>query len=166
MSPAPLNLRRVEWDGRGALWLSAMPGAGGNWASFVDDARRARLDLCVCLTPRYEVDRLSPAYARAIDSGALPFDWLHLPMRNLGLAAELDAFEAAIDNVAARLRGGAGVLLHCAHGIGRTGTAAACVLLRLGLPRSDALQRVREAGSSPESIVQSGLIQRFGRRPA
>jgi protein-tyrosine phosphatase len=56
---------------------------------------------------------------------------------------------------------GQNVLLHCAAGIGRTGTAAACVLKRLGLPVDEALQRVREAGSNPETAVQSGLVNWF-----
>ena len=34
-------------------------------------------------------------------------------------------------------------------------------LKRLGLPTVLALQRVREAGSSPESALQSGLIDTF-----
>jgi len=53
------------------------------------------------------------------------------------------------------------VLVHCAAGIGRTGTVAACLLKRLGVPTAVALRRVREAGSNPESALQSGLIERF-----
>jgi protein-tyrosine phosphatase len=59
------------------------------------------------------------------------------------------------------VRGGGIVLLHCAAGIGRTGTTAACLLKRLGAPTAVALQRVRDAGSNPESALQQGLIDRF-----
>ena len=165
-SNAPRDLRPVAWDGPGTLWLSAMPGRGADWAAFLDDAQRARLDLVVGLTERHEIDRLAPEYAAAIDNASLPFEWRHVPMRDLGLAAEAEAFEAAVDDVAHRLRNGASVLLHCAHGIGRTGTMAACVLMRLGLPAADAVRRVRDAGSSPESALQSGLLRRFAQRPA
>ena len=61
----------------------------------------------------------------------------------------------------AALRGGESVLLHCAAGIGRTGTAAACVLKQLGLDNDSALARVRQAGSNPENALQSGLVDRF-----
>ena len=73
----------------------------------------------------------------------------------------MSAFHAAIGQVVDALRGGESVLLHCAAGIGRTGTAAACVLKHLGLPTAQALQRVREAGSNPETALQSGLVERF-----
>jgi protein-tyrosine phosphatase len=63
--------------------------------------------------------------------------------------------------VADDLRAGESVLLHCAAGIGRTGTAAACVLKSLGLTRDEALERVRAAGSDPQSAAQSGLIDAF-----
>ena len=59
------------------------------------------------------------------------------------------------------LRAGESVLLHCAAGLGRTGTAAACVLKALGLETREALQRVREAGSNPQNAEQSGLVHWF-----
>ncbi|GAB3669793.1 protein-tyrosine phosphatase family protein [Ramlibacter alkalitolerans] len=52
------------------------------------------------------------------------------------------------------------VLLHCAAGMGRTGTAA-CVLKALGLATPEALQRVRDAGSNPQNAEQSGLVDWF-----
>ena len=64
--------------------------------------------------------------------------------------------------IARRLpKAGDAVMLHCAAGIGRTGTAAACLLKRLGLSSSEAIQRVRDAGSNPENALQSGLVDRF-----
>ena len=77
------------------------------------------------------------------------------------LAEQFHAFKPAVEQVARELQGGASVLLHCAAGIGRTGTMAACVLKQLGVPREEALWRVRDAGSSPESAVQSGLVDEF-----
>lgn len=145
----------------GSLWLSAMPGRFDAWRQFEADAAAARLALVVCLTPRHEIERHSPAYHAAIEGGALPFRWLNVPMQDFGLAAQLAAFRTAIETAGAALRGGESVLLHCAAGIGRTGTAAACLLKHLGLPAQVALQRVREAGSNPESAAQSGLVDAF-----
>jgi protein tyrosine/serine phosphatase len=53
------------------------------------------------------------------------------------------------------------VLMHCAAGLGRTGTAAACLLKALGLEAGEALQRVRDAGSNPQNAEQSGLVHWF-----
>jgi protein-tyrosine phosphatase len=145
----------------GALWLHAMPGRREPWEKFLAEARRTRLTLLVCLTPRHELASLSPAYDKALRQGTLPMRWLQLPMQDLGLADNFDLFQAGIENIAQGVTSGDVALLHCAAGIGRTGTAAACLLKRLGLPREQALQRIRAAGSSPESAAQSGLVDSF-----
>lgn len=158
-----MTLRALELPapGLGAVWLGAMPGRAQPWPAFLEEARRQRLQQVLCLNPLYEVERLSPDYAAAIAAGTLPFRWTHLPMQDFGLAEALEAYREAVDDVAATVRGGGAVLLHCAAGIGRTGTTAACLLKRLGAPTAVAMQRVREAGSNPESALQLGLIERF-----
>jgi atypical dual specificity phosphatase len=115
----------------------------------------------LCLTPRDELARLSPAYDAAIRAGGLPFAWQSLPMQDYGLSADAQRFVDGIEDAALAVESGAALLLHCAAGIGRTGTAAACLLKRLGLPTEDALRRVQQAGSNPQSALQSGLIERF-----
>ncbi len=146
---------------RGALWLHSMPGRREAWERFVTDAQAARLGLIVCLTPRHELASLSPDYDAALREGSLPARWQHLPMRDFGLADNVAAFRDGIVALAREVDAGESVLLHCAAGIGRTGTAAACLLKSLGLTRDEALQHVRDAGSSPESAAQSGLIHTF-----
>jgi protein-tyrosine phosphatase len=145
----------------GRVWLGAMPGRLESWDAFLAEARMHAIARVVCLTPRHEIASLAPAYHAALTQGGLPFAWQALPMRDLGLADQARAFREGIDAVAQAVRAGDAVFLHCAAGIGRTGTAAACLLKRLGLPTGLALQRVREAGSSPESALQSGLIETF-----
>jgi protein-tyrosine phosphatase len=138
-----------------------MPGRLEPWPAFLDEARDKGLQRVLCLNPLFEVERLSPAYAEAISAGTLPFAFTHLPMQDFGLAAALDDYRRVVDEVAAGVRQGEVLLLHCAAGIGRTGTTAACLLKRLGAPTAVALQRVREAGSNPESALQRGLIDSF-----
>ena len=145
----------------GTLWLSSMPGRFEPWPSFLAEADAARIALVLCLTPRHEIQHNAPAYHAALDEGGLPFRWLQLPMQDFGLAARLDAYRAGIEAAGKALRGDESVLLHCAAGIGRTGTAAACLLKHLGLPTAVSLQRVRDAGSNPESAQQSGLVEGF-----
>jgi len=145
----------------GRIWLGAMPGRLESWDAFLVEAHTRAIARVVCLTPRHEVASLSSAYHVAITQGRLPFGWQALPMRDLGLADQALAFREGIDAVAQAVRDGDAVLLHCAAGIGRTGTAAACLLKRLGLPAAQALQRVHDAGSDPQSALQSRLIERF-----
>jgi protein-tyrosine phosphatase len=145
----------------GQLWLGAMPGRFETWNSFQSQAEHARLALVVCLTPRMELQELSPEYHAAVVRGRLPFRWLHVPMRNFGLPEDAPGFRRDIQAIADGLRAGDAVFLHCAAGMGRTGTAAACVLKALGLDARDALLRVKLAGSNPQNAEQSGLVDWF-----
>jgi protein-tyrosine phosphatase len=145
----------------GKLWLSSMPGRFGPWPSFEIEAQRAGLALVVCLTPLQETADLSPPYHSAIAQGKLPFRWLNLPMPNFGGPEDPQLFRREIARIADGLRHGDAVMLHCAAGLGRTGTAAACVLKALGLPEEQALQHVRDAGSNPQNARQSGLVGWF-----
>jgi len=145
----------------GRLWLQSMPGRLESWPAFLDEARLRQLHLVVCLNPLEEVAQLSPGYHKAISEGRLPFRWQHLPMRDFGLGADPQAFRQGVEQIAHSLVLGEQVLLHCAAGIGRTGTVAACVLKSLGLPRETALSTVRAAGSNPQSALQSGWVDQF-----
>jgi protein-tyrosine phosphatase len=138
-----------------------MPGRFERWPAFLADVRRRRIDLVVCLTPPEELASLSPAYWQAVAEGSLDFRFINLPMQNYGLPRDMAGFRAGIEQIASSLMSGDGVFLHCAAGIGRTGTVAACLLKRLGLAPAEAVQRVRDAGSNPENALQSGLVDRF-----
>lgn len=158
-----MELRRVDLPAAvtGALLLGGMPARFEPWDAFEARARAAALGLVVCLTPPVEIEELSPSYHAAVAQGGLPFRWLNVPMRNFGLPEDAAAFRAGVHHVAQALRAGDAVLLHCAAGLGRTGTAAACVLKALGLDAEAALQRVRDAGSNPQNAKQSGLVTWF-----
>jgi protein-tyrosine phosphatase len=158
-----MNLRRVELPASvpGSLWLSAMPGRFASWRDFEREARDAGLKMVVCLTPLDEVRELSPTYHAAIVRGGAPYEWLHLPMPNFGVPEDGEAFRRSIERVAQALRAGERVMMHCAAGLGRTGSAAACVLKSLGLQTDEALQRVKAAGSNPQNAQQSGFVDWF-----
>ncbi len=145
----------------GSLWLGSMPGRFESWAEFEAMAARSRLALVVCLTPRSELAELSPAYHRAITQGKVPFRWMNLPMRNFGVPEDPAGFRQDVRQIAEALQRGDAVMLHCAAGMGRTGSTAACVLKALGLGTEEALQRVRDAGSNPQNAQQSGLVDWF-----
>lgn len=145
----------------GTLWLHSMPGRMEPWDRFLTGMRRAKLSLVMCLNPLDEVAELSPEYHKAITLGRLPFRWLHLPMRDMGLATDAASFREGVDQLSQALRLGDQALLHCAAGIGRTGTVAACTLKSLGVPAEQALLQVRQAGANPQTAAQSGLINSF-----
>lgn len=142
-----------------------MPGRTLDWPDFIAEAHARDLGLVVCLTPVEEMEDLSPAYARAVSLREIPFEtegsWMHLPARNFGTPADPQRFRQGITSIAQRLQAGDAVLLHCAAGMGRTGTAAACVLKSLGYDSATALRRIQEAGSNPQNALQSGVIDWF-----
>lgn len=158
-----MELRPVDLPSAvtGSLLLGGMPGRFESWTDFETRARTASVGLLVCLTPHSEIEELSPRYRAALAQGLLTFRWLHLPMRNFGLPEDPAAFRAGVHQIAQALRGGDIVMLHCAAGLGRTGSAAACVLKALGVETEEALRRVREAGSNPQNAKQSGLVTWF-----
>ena len=158
-----MALRRVQLPPEvpGQLWLGSMPGRFEAWSAFESQAERSRLRLVVCLTPRGELAELSPDYHAAVVAGRVSFRWQQVAMRNFGLPEDPAAFRRDVAAIANALKGGDAVMLHCAAGIGRTGTAAACVLKALGLEGPEALQRVRDAGSNPQNAEQSGLVDWF-----
>jgi protein-tyrosine phosphatase len=158
-----MSFRPVELppDVPGKLWLASMPGRFEAWSAFEAQARRAGLAVVVCLTPHDEIAELSPAYHAAVRSGSVPFRWVSLPMPNFGVPQDAIAFRSQVEEIAQALRRGDAVMMHCAAGIGRTGSTAACVLKALGLSTSEALQRIRDAGSNPQNAQQSGLVDWF-----
>lgn len=158
-----MSLRSVDLPPEvpGSLWLGAMPGRFESWSAFEAQAKRARLALVVCLTPRSELAELSPRYHQALAQGETLFRWMNLPMPNFGVPEDAAGFRRDVRDIAHALERGEAVMLHCAAGLGRTGSTAACVLKSLGLSTEDALQRVRDAGSNPQNAQQSGLVDWF-----
>lgn len=158
-----MSFRQVELPPHvpGSLWLAAMPGRLEPWGEFTARIEDRGIQSVVCLTPRDEMADLSPAYDGAVKRGELPFRWTQAAIPNFGVPRDRDAFRKAVAEIASAVRNGDGVLLHCAAGMGRTGSTAACVLKALGLETQDALRRVREAGSNPQNAAQSGFVDWF-----
>ncbi|WP_261663857.1 cyclin-dependent kinase inhibitor 3 family protein [Deinococcus sp. Marseille-Q6407] len=73
------------------------------------------------------------------------------------------AFEDTLQEALGALLDGQNVVLHCRGGLGRTGTLAACLLVRMGLDAETATARVR---SARKGAIETGAQEEFIRRYA
>lgn len=146
-------------DVAGRLYLHSMPGRYEPLQATLDAVRMKGISQVICLTLLEEIDGKAPEYARALRRGDVPWQQVMFPIVDFGVPGDRARFLDLVHSIAASLRRGDNILLHCAAGIGRTGTVASCVLVALGLTPDAAAQTVHSAGSYAERPEQVELIQ-------
>lgn len=153
-------LRQVQLpaDVSGRLLLHSMPGRREPIEDVWRAMRAAGVSALVNLTEEEEIRRKSPDYAAALKCGTVPCRVILFPIRDFSVPSDRPAFWQVALQVAEELRVGVPLLIHCAGGIGRTGTLASAVLVALGQTPSDAKRAVRESGSGPETSEQHELL--------
>ncbi len=142
----------------GRLLLHSMP---GRYEALERVWLQVRLDsvrTIVCLTEQAELYEKSHEYARALEAGKVPCAVLPFEIPDRGAPSDREGFWTLAGNLAARLRSGEAILIHCAGGVGRTALMAICVLLALGRTADEARSMVSLAGSTVETAPQSSLI--------
>lgn len=147
---------RSTLDGRGRLWqrhldedIAAIHAAGfGGVLSLLSDPELAALGAA----------GLGTGLQRA------GLHWWQFPIEDFGVPGpeSLQAWRTLQHELLARLRAGEGVLLHCAAGLGRTGTMAATLLKALGDDGETAIARVRQARPGTiETAAQEAFVRTF-----
>jgi protein-tyrosine phosphatase len=148
----------------GVLMLHSMPGREEPLEEVWEEIRRGQVDCIVSLADIQEINTKSPLYGRAILAGTVPCERVEFPIRDFGVPRDHEAFWQFTCALAARLRVGQRLLVHCAAGVGRTAMLAACVLVALGVSAEDAKAAVSRAGSFLE-YYQTEMIVWCERRP-
>ena len=120
---------------------------------------RCGATVVVCLNERDELEDRYPDYVRWLAANADGRAIWH-PIPDLHAPPIGDAI-ALIDQLGELLGGGESLLLHGGAGIGRAGTTAVCVLIKLGMRADDALATVgnHRPMAGPEAGVQRDLVE-------
>jgi protein-tyrosine phosphatase len=142
----------------GRLLLHSMPGCFEELEQVWRQLRLKRVKAIVNLAQTGETRRKSPAYAEALRRGQVPCPLISFPVKDCGTPRNLEAYWELSFDLAQRLRAGENILIHCAAGVGRTGSLATCILIALGETPAAAAEAVWDAGSQPETDGQMELV--------
>ncbi len=144
----------------GHLWLCGKHKVGPDHAAVL---AQTPADVIVCLTQRHELEDRYPAYTTWLLSRPPQSRWF--PIHDL-TAPEVELFLSLVDEIVGLLRADRSVVVHCAAGIGRSGTTAVGVLMRLGMGEEEALKHVavHRPMAGPEAGSQRLLIRDLAER--
>jgi protein-tyrosine phosphatase/nicotinamidase-related amidase len=158
---------RVDWldaEGEGRLGLTILPGRrdrGRDAGADVAHLAAERVTDVLCLLPdgelaAYGVPDLLGRYRTA------GLRVLQTPIADQSVPTLAEA-RSTVDWLRTRLRAGGRVVVHCAAGLGRSGTIAACLLRAEGATPDDAIARVRVARGprAVETAEQAAFVRAF-----
>lgn len=148
------------WSGK--LWIAARP-RGGDWLE--DEFARwnsqgANAVLSLLTTDEEHELGLEHEVTVARNRG---IEFVSLPIPDRGIPFFEGEFAHAIEWLDSALASGQTVVVHCRQGIGRSGMAAACVLVLNGMDPAPAIARVSSARGLPvpETGPQREWIERY-----
>lgn len=163
----PREFYQVNGPWSGKLWIAARP-RGGDWIEnevnrWKSEGVSAVLSL---LTTDEERDLELEREASVVRSRGIVF--LSLPVPDRGIPSSESEFAQVVERLDSTLAAGRTVVVHCRQGIGRSGMAAACVLVLNGVEPAAAIARVSSARglAVPETAPQREWIERYASHPA
>lgn len=90
------------------------------------------------------------------------FDVYYLPIEDEEVP-KMESMDDALEWIDESIYLGKKVLVHCRHGIGRTGTIVSAYLLRKGLSARRVRKKLQKLRSQPSSYCQWKLLRQYGR---
>lgn len=169
----PLHISELPLPLGGTLGLVHCPGRQGPDSSGQRWSRTLSADLqqikefgataVLTLVNTEELARMGvPQLPQAVVDAGL--HWAHVPIPDFEPpnALSMRTWQAQMPKVHAALARQEKVVVHCAAGLGRTGTVAAMLLVLQGVPRDEAMVRVRQVRPGAiETPAQEAFIREF-----
>lgn len=140
----------IPSEGRFSGTLATAPRPRGNdWLEDeLADWRAAGVTVVVSmLTPDEEAELGLEAEAALTNAASMTY--LGCPVPDYDVPTDPEGFLRVAETVAEQLRAGAGVLVHCRAGIGRSSLLAAAALHACGVPVDEALATISSARGRP-----------------
>jgi protein-tyrosine phosphatase len=81
------------------------------------------------------------------------------PIDDYDIPSDIESFMSKVSSVIEELCLGKTVFVHCFGGVGRTSLALASILVKLGTPAAEALDRVHELARGPETEEQKIFVR-------
>ncbi len=160
----------TSWNTTGGIHEIPLPGVSGRLmlcgkhfiGPDVESTRALLTDATiVCLVQRHELEHRYDEYVQWLDNNA-DSQAIWLPIADLD-APSLQSGVDLCEIIEGGVRAGRGFIVHCAAGIGRSGTIAVAVLMLLGLSCDDAIAHVRSHRpmAGPETGAQTDFLRAF-----
>ena len=140
------------------LYLHSMPGRYDTMENFISSLIKDEIDYIVCLTSDEEIQIKSPEYKDAIETGTIPCARLIFPIEDFNVPTDKSEYKKFLTDVVEKFKNQKNILIHCAGGIGRTGTFAVGFLIEYGFTKKEAFNMIEQAGSGPETDKQIKFI--------
>jgi protein-tyrosine phosphatase len=135
---------------------------GEHWRDLAADAKRLRelgVDVLLLLVEDHELRECRvPDLVEVLAAHGI--EVLRHPVRDLAVPADRETYRATLELVAGQLRQRQSVAVACRGGLGRTGTAVACLLVDAGLAPDDAIALTRH---TRHGTIERGTQEAFVR---
>ena len=141
------------------LYLGSMPGRYYSVSDWEEAMKERNIKTIVCLVSDEEIKEKSPDYLNWIKENR-DIKVLQLAIPDFGVPDKKDqsSFWKLAEDISFLNKNETSVFIHCAAGIGRTGLFAAAVLMKGGLDLDEAIAKVKETGSDPETDAQKFFL--------
>ena len=140
----------------GRLWLCGKHFIGPDPEAALS---RTGASTVVCLNEAEEFEPRYPGYARWLRANASTRAvWFPIPDMHV---VPVDVLRPVLDDLLERLAEDKGIIVSCGAGIGRAGTVAASLLIRLGMPLDEALATLaaHRPMAGPQTSTQMEFLE-------